>query len=283
MVKPSFDIVSPDYNNDEILNCILLMELSEKLFGYVLCNREEKLFLALKQYNLEYYPEKSASESLKEIISGDELLQHSFKEAVLVYNYPFSDLVPAKYFTPSASKPMIQLAFGDTFKGLIFSEKIPGLELYNIYRIPSDIHLLAQQKFGGGKYWHFNTLFVNSTNNASDKNGNTMNLVFYSDKFIVMVKKDQHLQLIQSYPYQTSEDVAYHLLTICREFEMKQEETFLIISGLIDEQSALYMELLKYFNEVHWDSVPDEVNTSQLQHEFPIHYFLPLLKMALCV
>lgn len=283
MIKPSFDIVSTEWDKDELLNCILLMEISEKLFAYVLFNRTENIFIAIRQYNLEYNAEKSSIETLKEIISEDDLLQHKVKEAVLVYNFPFSNLLPAKHFNTSISKPLSQLVFGDTHKGLVFSEKIPGKEMYNVYRIPYDIHVLVQQKFGGGKYWHFYTLFLNSANEPDYKLPNLMNIVFYSDKFIVMVCKDQQLLLIQTYHYQTAEDVAFYLLSMCREFEMSQEEVLLVISGLIDEQSTLYMELLKYFNHVQWDKLPESVNPNLLQQQFPVHYFLPLLKMALCV
>jgi hypothetical protein len=56
----------------------------------------------------------------------------------------------------------------------------------------------------------------------------------------------------------------------------------LCISGLIDSQSALYSELLKYFPEVREDGIPEGIETNGLLEEFPAHYFSPLLKMSLC-
>ncbi len=45
------------------------------------------------------------------------------------------------------------------------------------------------------------------------------------------------------------------------------------ISGLIDAQSALYTELLKYFAEVHYEVLPQSFGTENMLEQFPEHYF----------
>jgi hypothetical protein len=104
-----------------------------------------------------------------------------------------------------------------------------------------------------------------------------------SDQFLVAVFKGTNIQLMQSYSYQTPDDVSYYLLAICNRFNISQEKVTLIVSGLLDEQSRLYQELLKYFLQVQWDRLPDSVKLDASFAAFPDHYFSPLLKMALCV
>ena len=97
------------------------------------------------------------------------------------------------------------------------------------------------------------------------------------------VYKAGELQLIQTFAYQTPEDAAYYLLLICKQFKIAQTDLVLKISGLIDAQSALYTELLKYFEHVQHEGIPAELSTAGILDEYPSHYFSPLLKMSLCV
>ena len=104
-----------------------------------------------------------------------------------------------------------------------------------------------------------------------------------ADQFLVVVFKDKAIQLLQSYTYQTPDDVSYYLLSICNRFQISQDKVTLIVSGLLDEQSRLFQELLKYFLHVQWDQLPDNVQMDAVFSPYPSHYFSPLLKMALCV
>ena len=104
-----------------------------------------------------------------------------------------------------------------------------------------------------------------------------------ADQFLVAVFNGEKIQLVQSYAYQTPDDVSYYLLAICNRFNINQDKVTLIVSGLLDEQSRLYQELLKYFLQVQWDRMPESVKMDAAFAAYPNHYFSPLLKMALCV
>jgi hypothetical protein len=108
-------------------------------------------------------------------------------------------------------------------------------------------------------------------------------MVMRTDQFLVAVFKGTDIQLMQSYSYQTPDDVSYYLLAICKRFNISQEKVTLIVAGLLDEQSRLYQELLKYFLQVQWDQLSGSVKLDAPFAAFPDHYFSPLLKMALCV
>ena len=67
------------------------------------------------------------------------------------------------------------------------------------------------------------------------------------------------------------------------QFNIDPAHITLHISGLIDTQSALYSELIKYFEKVHYEGIPSNYETDGILEEYPTHYFSPLLKMSLCV
>ncbi|MBO9633388.1 MAG: DUF3822 family protein [Chitinophagaceae bacterium] len=282
MLKATFDIIPDSIASENLQNNLLLMEVSDQIFCYVLYSRESRRFLGFRQYNLDFIPGKSPLEALSEILSGDEHLQHHFAEAYLVYHYTDSNLLPEKYFTIDLNKPITEVVYGNARKGLLLNDKVEGWGLYNIYRIPREVHSLLQQKFSAGKYWHYNTLLLSGIDQETIE-GDMIKVVIAADKFAVVVFKNKQLQLAQSYHYQTPEDVSFQLLALALQFGIDQETASLRVSGLMDEQSILYQELLKYFNQLEWEQLPVETSTEEGFSDFPAHYFSPLLKMALCV
>lgn len=283
MIKPAFDIVPAAWAQDELLDSILLIEVSEKLIGYVVYNKEQKQLLGLRQYHLDISAEKPTAQALSEIIANDSLLQQHWKEAIVVYNFPDSSLLPDQYFDIGMNKLITDLLFGNAFKGLVLSEKIPAWDVYNIYRVHREIHALLQQRFAGGRYWHYYSILLAAIDKESDMPAYLLQCVFYPEKFVVGFFKGRNLQLIQTYQYETPEDVSYFLLKICRQFDVTQEHLKLIVSGLIEQQSTLFTELMKYFKDIECDQVPEAIQTKGLLQSFPQHYFSPILKMAICV
>jgi hypothetical protein len=88
------------------------------------------------------------------------------------------------------------------------------------------------------------------------------------------------VQLAQVYAYKTPLDVVYFLLKICYEFALDQSEVFLILSGLIDQDSAMYAELYNYFLNLHFAQAP---LFSLPENDYPHHYFTSLYNLAACV
>ena len=280
MIRPAFDIVYPNLTDEQRMQCQLIIEISDRLFSYILFNKEKKRLYCLRQYNFDWIAKNSVAEQLEQLITLDAFLQRPVKDVVVIYNYPESNLIPEVHFHINMNKSLTELVFGNAKKGLVVSEKVEGWELYNVYRIPREIHTRMQQRFSAGKYWHFYTLLLSGD---PAKENDKCTLVFYSDRFICRLHCRGHLQMMQTWLYETPEDVSYYLLSLCEQFQLSQETLPLLLSGLIDEQSALYTELLKYFQIVQADTIPGTIETNQLLEEYPAHYFSPLLKMAECV
>jgi hypothetical protein len=249
----------------------------------VVYRKSPQHFLGYRQYNLEFIPGKTTYETLMEILAGDEFLQHHYQESAVIYNYTDSNLLPEKFFHVGLNKPVTELVYGNARKGLLLSEKVNGWGMYNVYRIPREVHTVMQQKFAAGKYWHYYSLLLSCINKDQSLLQDGISMIVEADQFIVLVIKDKAIQLLQTYNYQTPEDVSYQLLAICQQFTMNQEEVRLSISGLIDEESNLYQELMKYFLRMSWESLPQSIEMEKEFSQFPQHYFSPLLKMALCV
>lgn len=282
MVQPTFEIgtaVATDLPADSQL----LVEISHQSLNYVLYTRENRQLYLLRQYRMYTSADRSVSDLLEEIIASDTIITHHADKAKIIYNFPAADLVPADYYTSDLKQSIAKVTDGDATGDLLFDEQVNGWNMYNIYRVSRDIHLLCKDKFKGSQYWHLYTMILLNAREDTPANGYVCRLIFYNDKFIVACFRDRQLLLLQTFFYQTPEDVAYYLLLICKQLDIPKEEIILTVSGLIDAQSALFTELLKYFVEVQYDELPEQFETNELLKEYPQHYFSPLLKMSLCV
>jgi hypothetical protein len=261
------------------------MEVNESSFTYVIVDDQQNL-LSAAYYVLSHVDGRNLSDAIRDIIDGQEVLHHEFRQAVVVYNFPEGTLVPDSVYHHEVNRDVIDLLFGNFRKGLVLSEKNPQPDVHTLYRVPAAVHSLMQQKFAAGKYWHIYTLWLSSLQSSTETEGQQMYLVFAADKVLVAVYRDKQLLLLQSFAYTTPEDVVYHLLHCCEKLSLSQEECVLHISGFIDEDSALFNEIKKYFLKPEFDSVSaniEQPESSTLPADYPSHYFSYLQKLALCV
>ena len=282
MVHPAFDIKRSDTDNLPA-DCRLLIEISAQSFNYILFTRSPDQLYILRQYRVYTSGDKNTRDILEEIISGDPLLTQFGHNPVIVYNFPDANLLPSEYFKTELKAPVTKLVYGDAETELIFDENVSDWNIHNVYTVSKDLHTLCREKFKGGQYWHLYTMILRWSKESELPQGNFARVIFYNDKFITAFFINGALQLMQTFSYQTPEDVSYYLLLICKQFNIPASQILLNISGLIDTQSPLYSELTKYFEQVNYEGPPSSYSTNGILEEYPPHYFSPMLKMSLCV
>ena len=288
MTKPIFNISGSSVSAEACAKALLLMEVNESSFSYIVVNEDQTLLQAA--YFILGHPEgRNLADAIREVVDAQEILQNEFRESVVVYNFSETTLVPGPFYQHDANRDLMDLLFGNLKKGLVLSEKWNNAELHTLYRIPAAVHSLLQQKFSAGKYWHIYTLWLSWLQKTNEEEAERMHLVFAADKVLTAIFKNGQLQLLQSFTYTTPEDVVYHLLHCCEKLFLSQDNCLLHISGYIDEDSALFNEIKKYFLRLEFDKagesqpVPQQEGTEPLPTEYPAHYFSYLQKLALCV
>jgi hypothetical protein len=283
MQKPAFQIQVSDISDDELLQSRLLVEVNPNAFTYVLLNQRNMSPLVVKYFQLEHSKDRPMTEVLRDILEEDEFLKRPVKETLLVYNFPESSLVPEPLFTMDTNRDIIDTIHGNLNKGLILTEKIPWWELFNVYRISPDIHHLLQHQFTAGKYWHYYSLMLKTYKmfDSTDP-ADCIKVIFYADKMVALIVRDGKVHLVQTFLYQDTKDVAYHLLNCCRQLGIRQEEVRLLVGGLIDRQSTLSEELHKYFLKISFEQIDESIRITDELKELPLHYFSSILKMAVC-
>lgn len=281
-VKANYDIISEEQIIEAPSLQQLLTVISPRFITYIIFNAQDQKVALIKQYQLDFYPDKTIEENLKDILETDENLKKTFQKSFIVYDYPSASLIPEALFNVSMNKPATELMYGDVERGLLLSEKIIKGKMYNIYRIPREIHSQLQSHFGSGKYWHIHTLLLENKQPVLN-HPFQIEMSLKEDNMLVGVWKNGELQILQQYQTETLEDMIYYLQLIVNQFNINPAEVEFIWSGKNKFIEDVEVNLNKYFKQVSPLTLVDGWSLGNAFNNIPVHYYTNYLNLVACV
>ncbi len=275
-MNPSFNLQAPKIYTE---SADLFIEAGPSGISFVVLNTGD-CFQAVVSYSFpNKMPEAEVQEELEEILQTEPLLKRSYRRTHIIWTYPESILVPPELFDRENSKEMLGLVFGDLRHGSIFHDFLYKHNLHNTHRIPDAALQLFESRLHPSTQRHQYSLLVDRMKNG----GNELFIVFYTGSMTLMLCKEGKLQLIRNFNYNTPEDVAYHLLNVCRNFDVEPASARLYLSGMVDKKSNLYAAVYKYFLNIEFDNIPVNHTVAEEIKAQPPHFFSHLFYQALCV
>ena len=210
------------------------------------------------------------------------MIDRTFANTRIYINNEFALLVPVFKFNKDISEEYLNIVFGeDNGAKKQFEHLNTEPDLMNVFRMPKEWFDVVNQHLISASIHHTYTevvrrVFTSSTNTSSC----LVKVQLYATHLIVAVIKDGALQFIQSFTYQSSEDILYYLLNISQRFQVNTNDLSLHVSGSIDFSSSFYNDLGKYFRNITVDNVnPSHLALDKGHH--PSHYFTPFVNLAL--
>lgn len=259
-------------------NCKLIMEVSSEGVACAIKNEETNTFQGIAVYHFDKSrPQSGFSIALQILIHQKEWLAKKFKKSIIVYSFPESVLVPYALYDRAENENVLHLLHGG-FENeyALHTDVLASLNVYNVFRVPKPLNDVIESHFTDATCMHQYTALLNK----EKLDGNVLSVIFYAHKMVVSLLKDGRNMLVNSYGYRTGEDVSYHLLNICKEFKI--ENPFLEINGLLEENSVLYKELYKYFLNIHFSALLDNVSYDETILQYPAHYFSHIFALDTC-
>lgn len=222
--------------------------------------------------------------NLEYIIEKESIFSTQFESVSVFYNFKESLLVPGKYHNDAHSSGQLAIIYGTAPNSIVRTDLIQhdsGIasteQIHNIYWVPSAVHTVITKSFPGAAIMHSTSMQLQHSDEAD-----IHCIIFHNTVKVILFNRNQ-LQFVQQFHYKTPEDVVYHLLNTCEKYDMAVNDVVLMLSGMIDAQSNLYHELYKYFFNISFEPVSDEVFLSADIKSFPTHFFSHLTALAKCV
>lgn len=249
---------------------VLLLEPGETYCMVSIINLQNKMIEGVRVYTYEL---ANADESVAEILRN--ISDQSFERVVVSPAFAEALLVPRKLYNPPSS--LLNITYPSNHMHHLH-DVIAEWQCVNDYAIPSALYQQIAERFPNAVFMHSYTPLLKIFNGFS---GDYQVMVhFMYSQFRVVVKKEQQVHLVQTYSYASPMDVVYYLLKITSEFSLPADETEIIISGFIDENSSLYKELHHYFINLHF-AVASTLTLPDGEH--PNHFFTSIHNLAACV
>jgi hypothetical protein len=266
-INPIFDIG----NTRDTDSGVLLCEWGEAHCCIALLNESSKTLACLRYFSVEWNDE-AAVENVLHILAD---LAASATRVVICSAFPQAVLVPGKMF--SEEKDFISSLWGNRYTPQL-ADPINEWQVVNAFALPAPLYEKINGRFPGAAITHVYSPELKIYNGFVAEH--QMVIHFSPNYFRVIVKRSGQLQLAQIYFYNAPLDVVYYLLKIVEELNLDKDDTYLIVSGLIEESSALYKDIESYFANVHF-ATPFPVTLPGNVH--PQHFFTSMYKLAACV
>jgi len=275
-VNPSFSIQAPKINFE---TAQLFAEAGPTGFSIVVLEADQS-FKAVAIYSFETgLNDQDLAERFTAIFSSENLLQKQYSKAHIFWSFADSILVPAELMNADRNENMLNLVFGDAVHSATRSDFLFRHNLHHVYRIPQTV----LDVFSGYLPFATQTHVFSTLVNRDLPEGNHIFTVFYSNSLIIMLCKEGKLQVIQRFNYNNADDCVFHLLNVCKGFDVNPDTVSLHINGMIDARSALYETIYKYFLQVSFDSMPEAYTYHETIKDHPAHFFSHLFALASCV
>jgi hypothetical protein len=263
--------------NAEELNspeCMLLVEAGRAHCCFAIVGWADKLVKKLAYYTAE---ENETADMIQTIFAEHSELKNHFHQTVIGYYIPETVILPSRFFKFEQAGAISESVHGKMHSATI-SEAVLSWQLHLAYDVPTPIHQTITRQWPSGNSWHVHSVVLKT---ATPAEGETIFMDFKTNDFSVVVIKNNSLLLAQIYNYTAGEDVLYWLLKICEQYRLSQTGINLILSGLIDKESAVHDNLHQYFLNISFASV-NGMKLGEEFSEYPEHFFSSLYKLASC-
>lgn len=236
----------------------------------------------IKWFEFKNYKEPVSPELLIGYIARLPFEVSVFHKSYVIHNNKDAVLMPSEHHVEHLDQTLLETIAGDLFERIVKNEDVFQWEITNVFGIESYLFNAIQQVLPNASHLHSNSIYLKSIfKQLSDMHEHWMKIYFYPSSFTVLVIKDEKLQLLQSYYYETPEDVIYQLLNITEQLHLDVTSVFVQVSGLIESDSMMYSEMRKNFLEI---SMEEPFGTlMDDESRLPSHYFTPIFLSPLCV
>ena len=221
------------------------------------------------------------SDILFEIKQNSKILGPSYSNTSIFYNFEEALVLPIAKMSATASEDYLSLIFGeDERTDTKFDSINTTLPTVTVYRIKKSLTELLNRNFLLFKTQHIYTNILNDLLNRENLPSVFLKLIVYQNHFIVVLVKDNELQLIQSYNFTNSDDILYFIINIANQTGLSPLQAKLEVSGLVDLHTDLLEQLKKSFGIVSFDLISNQESIKVNPSNYSPYFLTPFFKLV---
>jgi hypothetical protein len=243
-------------------------------------NRTDQLAIdAIELYQIDQ-SNADWSDILFEVKQNSKILGPTYSDCFVYFNFEEALILPMSEMSASASADYLSLIYGTDERADTKFDRINStLPTVTIYRIKKSLTELLDRNFLIFKIQHTYTNILNDVLNRDSIPAIFLKMIVYQKHMIIVLVKDNQLQLIQTYRFLHSDDILYFAISITNQTGVSPLETELELSGLVDLQNSLLDQLKKSFGIVNFDVVNHNGINQASPSNYSPYFLTPFYKL----
>ncbi len=209
------------------------------------------------------------------------ILNHTYKETHCFYNFQEAVIIPESKFSISAAEDFLSLIYGENTRDEIKHDTIAtGDQMVNAYRIKKSLQEWVGRQFILYQPHHIYTKILADLFAGEISVTPILKIQIYASHFIATVTQNGKLLLIQSFQYQSADDILYYVMNILKQFHINAADAHIDICGMIQPDSILYQQLNQMFGQMSVETINPADAAAFIHPDYPLHFFTPFFKLA---
>ena len=233
---------------------------------------------------------KSFSCSKEELANIDSMLpavldlKMNYRKKILVFSGQRFTLVPDIYLqNHDLAEKYFTINYSKEEKEIILKDHIETLKLYNVYSINDTLRKLTEQVNFDIKIHSISTYLKSIISTLNFAESHSIFIDIQNSYFTITLFQYGILQLCNSFPYKTSEEILYQITNISKHFNIDPDNDLYRFSGILYQESPLYELLYKYIRQPEFMVHPSGLNYHSSLNSIPQHIYYNVFALALCV
>ena len=226
------------------------------------CTGNETSFTALEYFTFTYDATEGAFvDVFRELKRRSILLNHTFASEEIVWENADFMCVPKDLFQEETAVAYMNLVNSQSFQSAPMHDAINDCML--TFTANSILYKIVKENLPRASHTHKLHHLLQRHKTEKD----SLQIQFYQTHFLLTAIRNGTLQLATVYRFKTPQEAVYHILNSLDKLKMLAAETITLVSGFIDETSALYKEIRLYVNNLQF------AENGQMKEGYPMHYF----------
>jgi hypothetical protein len=214
----------------------LLVQHHDSFCGFLLFDPQQQQVHAWVLYELTAPLDETM---LSQLTERQEWLRSSFRSVTIADYNAVNTLVPKPFFIPGSEKQLPEVVPGLHHNHILLEDATA--DVVNLFQVPAAAYTAFARLFPAARWKHHETAVLQQLPTEEAK----INMELWFHRVFLFAEQNGKWLLLQQRAYQTPEDVLYHVLNCKKQFGMR-DEVMVTVTGMIEEQSALYKLLHQY-------------------------------------
>lgn len=274
------DLVDNNYSKKYTLQYELSILIGVDSFAYMVTSAQQEV-LALKDYTLAGSQMRRFVE-LENIYQEDPKLNASYRSMRIGFKTKSFTFIPNRLFKESEKKSYLDHLQQVHPNDQIRVDHLQFLSIRNVYSIPAKLYEFTHRKFNGARSFHVNTALLGTLYSLATRQGESqLYLHVRPNEVQFFLFKEGILHYVNSFDYQSEKDFIYYVLLVFDQFQLKQDQLPVFLSGHLMPDSEIYKLLGQYIKNVQFIEAPAFFRFGPAFQKHPNYLYFDLLSLAL--